>query len=471
MSSNSPKVVVRLEILQQAEKLIKKEKGQCVLEGLELLLNSNLVGEQIAEVAESDKKNADDFISLGIDWLAKYPHAALGVAMNADIPTVRKAFKKKALKYHPDKNASTKMIFQAISSACDALCSGTSSNQGQNYEQSFEQYRDEFIRRKQEEERRKQQEELMKQEEEQRRQKKAQREAEERAQNALDEEEEEMNWRSQRARQKHNHGKSSHIEQGSNTESADNTAKAEHLPSVGEQQQRKNSGFTSGLPHSNMTPKEEIQWRKLQRQYEQLLSKVARHEERFEKEMDKQRKMFGKPGGGGNGESSLPYLHKKKDRTTSAIKGKAAGEGTGGKSSSSSQPPPSKPTSAPHTRPHPPRSNSAINSSQHNREKMPPEPPARPKTERSQNYRKSQSMPDNPRPTVPPEIPVAGKTESQSSTFTSGAADLRKKYNHLFSQNAYSKHSKKKKSSANSDQCMPTGDLSDRGNIVYNFIY
>lgn len=478
MASKSSLVFVRQEILLQAEKLIKKEKGQPVLEGLELLLNNNLVDDKIqqnSEVLQLDKQNADDFITLGMDWLAKYPHAALGVAINADIATIRKAFKKKALKYHPDKNASTKILFQAISSACEILCNGTSSNTEQSYEQKFERYRDEFIRRKQEEEFQRQQEERQKQEEETRRQKQAQREEYERAQSALDEEEEELNWRSQRARQKQKQDCSSHLDSNKQTDTKNDTERndSDHFPSVGQGkgQSRRSSNVSSGLPHSNMTVKEELQWRKLQRQYEQLLSKVARHEERFEKEMDKQRKMFGKAGAS-NGESSLPYLYKKKARGTSANSSKAPG-GVDTKTTSS-QNSSNKPTSAPHRRVNSLRSNSAVHSSQQEREQIPPEAPIRPKTERSQHFRKSHTMPCSPRAPIQKAV-LAPTNEGHASSFIAGASDLRKKYNHLFSQNAYSKHSKSKNTSATinspDSKCLPTGDLSDRGNIVYSYIY
>lgn len=465
-STDQPAVIVPVGIFYQSEKLIKKEKGQFVREGLELLLNNNLSQNETdpAELS-ADAKSADAIIEIGISWLVKYPHAALGVAINSDIPTIRKAFKKMALKYHPDKSPATKILFQVISSSCDLLCSdsrcegrGTDSSR-----QGFEEYREHFFRQQKEMERQK---ELQRQKEqerlarEKRKQQKERREQEEKLRTDREDAEEELNWRSQRERHK---TKQKAVDDDGDDDqqpappSRRSSFSSQSGSTDGGGGARGASGHSSGRHASNllhrqqvnMLRKEDIKWQQLKRQYEKLVAKVEREEVSFKAEVEKKQKQRKR---GSNQQtstdSSLPDIHKNAAPQNSSA-GTAAKE---------TRPP--KPTSAPH-----------ISKQFCNQQRsVPTEPPRqkRPTSERSASFRKTQSMPSDP--SGPSQTTT---TRPQPPSFTDGVSDLRKKYNHLFSQKSYASHSTKRARgrvgrSESIDLGVPTGDLSDRGNIVYS---
>ena len=444
-SSVTASVVVPADILRKCEKLILREQGKSVREGVELLLQSNLLLNDHSPPEEGDGEQADSVICNGISWLMKYPHAALGVAINADVPTIRKAFKKLALKYHPDKNPSTKVLFQAISSSCETLCYNKSTGGEVCGEDSnrakYEQYRDNFFQRHQEEQRQREQERKKEKEhnEEQdiRREKQRQRAEEEKARSEREAEEEEANWRSQRQhhKQRDRPNDSGEGDNGSTTDQSQGTVhstsrskKKPILPTMHGDQ--KWAGRLSSMQsrQEQMLSKEELQWRKLQRDYEKLVSQVNKGEEKIRKYME-QHKLDGHHQQHG----SLPALHK---NTT-------------------------KPASAPHKHTH---RHEPIDH-QHQHQPVSVKAPQRPKTMRAPTkVRRTQTMPvstDNGQACAVPPV-----------SFSDGCADLRKKYDHLFTRKAYATSCRKNTPMKRSDS-LPTSnspkDLNSNSEFRYEF--
>ena len=60
-------------------------------------------------------------LQTGLSLFTQNPHLALGVEMGANIKEIRSSYKKLAIKYHPDKNPKTTILFQAINAACTKL--------------------------------------------------------------------------------------------------------------------------------------------------------------------------------------------------------------------------------------------------------------------------------------------------------------------------------------------------------------
>ena len=111
-------VWVAVDICKKAEGLLRAG-GQKTREGVELLLQNDLSGG--TNVAVPGAIDAREMLSKGLKALELCPHAVLDVAIGAQTIDIRKAYKKAALKYHPDKNPKTTPLFQAIQSACDKL--------------------------------------------------------------------------------------------------------------------------------------------------------------------------------------------------------------------------------------------------------------------------------------------------------------------------------------------------------------
>ena len=113
---------VPTDIFRKADILLRgTSSGQAVKEGIELLLNCDL------SVAGEDpgpgprRVDASGLLTKGLASLQNNPHEALGIPIGAKTQDIRKAYKKAALRYHPDKNPKTTLLFQVIQVACDKL--------------------------------------------------------------------------------------------------------------------------------------------------------------------------------------------------------------------------------------------------------------------------------------------------------------------------------------------------------------
>ena len=113
---------VPTDVFRRADVLLRgTSSGQAVKEGIELILKCDL------SVAGEDpgpglgRVDASGLLTKGLASLQNNPHEALGVPIGAKTQDIRKAYKKAALRYHPDKNPKTTPLFQVIQVACDKL--------------------------------------------------------------------------------------------------------------------------------------------------------------------------------------------------------------------------------------------------------------------------------------------------------------------------------------------------------------
>jgi curved DNA-binding protein CbpA len=119
MSTNV--VIVPKEVGRRADGLINSGVPTSVIKGIELLLHENLHIDGGSGLPAINQLDCSALFKKGANSLQNVPFDLLGVEINCKTIDVRKAYKKLALKYHPDKNPKTTPLFQLIQAASTRL--------------------------------------------------------------------------------------------------------------------------------------------------------------------------------------------------------------------------------------------------------------------------------------------------------------------------------------------------------------
>mmetsp|Transcript_63146 Transcript_63146/g.124343 ORF Transcript_63146/g.124343 Transcript_63146/m.124343 type:complete len:1156 (+) Transcript_63146:60-3527(+) len=118
-------VFVTTDIALQGADLVSGGIVANVKKGVELMLLNNKFVQDGPAAPSRGQCDVSALLRQGLDFLSKSPHEALGVPVGCRTPEIRKAYKRHALKYHPDKNPLTTPLFQVMSSAHDRLTDPT----------------------------------------------------------------------------------------------------------------------------------------------------------------------------------------------------------------------------------------------------------------------------------------------------------------------------------------------------------